>query len=77
MNALSFVRVLALIVVPFAVATGAQSPPPTLPATRPDNYYAAGNRVDITRPMLGDVVVAGRTIAADDTYRRAHGTAPA
>lgn len=31
-------------------------------ASRPDNYYAAGERVDVARPMDGDVVVAGRTV---------------
>jgi hypothetical protein len=62
MTAFSFARVLTFVVLPIAVAAGAQSPSPTLPATRPDNYYAAGNRVDITRPMLGDVVVAGREV---------------
>jgi len=62
MSACSFVRVLAAVAVPFAVVAHAQAPPPQLPATRPDNYYAAGNRVDVSRPMFGDVVVAGRQI---------------
>ncbi|MEZ5417988.1 MAG: polymer-forming cytoskeletal protein [Vicinamibacterales bacterium] len=29
---------------------------------RPDNFYQAGNRVDITQPLEGDAVVAGRTV---------------
>jgi hypothetical protein len=29
---------------------------------RPDNYYAAANRIQITTPKSGDVVVAGREI---------------
>lgn len=29
---------------------------------RPDNYYATGNRVEITAPKPGDVVVAGRRV---------------
>jgi len=29
---------------------------------RVDNYYAAGNRIDIGTPMDGDVLVAGRTV---------------
>lgn len=30
---------------------------------RADNYYAAGNRIEIATPMAGDVVVAGREIS--------------
>lgn len=59
MNAFSFARVFALVVLPFAIVAGAQPPQPPVPAARPDNYYAAGHRVDVSRPMLGDVVVAG------------------
>jgi hypothetical protein len=32
------------------------------PLERPDNYYAAANRIQITTPKSGDVVVAGRQI---------------
>lgn len=42
-----------------ALATVAAAQPS---ATRPDNYYAAGNRVDITAPMPADVIVAGRDV---------------
>lgn len=43
---------------------GAGRPAAQSPATgpRPDNYYAAGNRIDLAGPMDGDVVVAGRTV---------------
>jgi cytoskeletal protein CcmA (bactofilin family) len=47
-----------LILIPlFASSAGAQ----TL-GGRPDNYYAAGNRVVIATPMPADVLVAGREI---------------
>ena len=29
---------------------------------RPDNYYAAGNRIEITTPLAADAVVAGRQV---------------
>ncbi|HET7699020.1 MAG TPA: hypothetical protein VFK57_25095 [Vicinamibacterales bacterium] len=61
MTASSFIRALGFAAIPFAAVVAAQ-PPPVLPATRPDNYYAAGNRIDVSRAMLGDVVVAGRQI---------------
>lgn len=62
MNPSSLVRVFVLVAIPGAVVAGAQSPPPALPSTRPDNYYAAGYRIDVSRAMLGDVVVAGRQV---------------
>ncbi len=34
---------------------------------RLDNYYAAGNRIDIGAPMDGDVMVAGRTVEATES----------
>jgi hypothetical protein len=45
------------------VAAGAQ-PPASDPAStaRPDNYYAAGNALELTSPMGADVIVAGRQI---------------
>ena len=55
-------RMSLLVVISFAAVAWAQPLPPPLPATRPDNYYAAGNRVDVSRAMLGDVVVAGRQV---------------
>jgi cytoskeletal protein CcmA (bactofilin family) len=48
---------LILSVVPLVTSAGAQ----TL-ASRPDNYYAAGNRVIISTPMPADVLVAGREV---------------
>ncbi|HEU4927417.1 MAG TPA: polymer-forming cytoskeletal protein [Vicinamibacterales bacterium] len=57
-----FVRVGAFIVLGVAAVASAQAPPLPLPATRPDNYYGAGNRIEVSRAMLGDVVVAGRQI---------------
>lgn len=32
------------------------------PAARPDNYYAAGNRIVISTPMPADVLVVGREV---------------
>jgi len=32
------------------------------PTARPDNYYAAGNRVVVSAPMPADVLVAGRDV---------------
>lgn len=46
-----------------SVATaGGQVPGANSAAARGDNYYSAGNRVEITSPMPGDVVVAGRQV---------------
>lgn len=49
-----------------AVALGAslvaQQPGLDDRTSHPDNYYAAGNRIDIATPMGGDVVVAGRHV---------------
>lgn len=44
------------------VTLGAQTPGAEDRSSRPDNYYAAGNRIEITTPMARDVVVAGREI---------------
>jgi len=45
------------------VASGAQqSEPDTKASLRPDNYYAAGNELELTSPMGADVIVAGRRI---------------
>lgn len=33
-----------------------------VPGARPDNYYGAGSRVDITTAMPADVIVAGRDV---------------
>jgi cytoskeletal protein CcmA (bactofilin family) len=62
-----FVASVALVAL---VATaGAQSPSSSADTqlTRPDNYYAAGNRIDISTPMPADVVVAGRRIEMAET----------
>jgi len=44
--------------------TAAQAPPSEAhgQSVRADNYYAAGDRIEITAPMGGDVIVAGRQI---------------
>jgi len=56
MRTLRFVPL--LLVIPFlAPPAGAQTR-----AGRPDNYYAAGNRVVISTPMPADILVAGREI---------------
>ena len=59
-------RVLAMWVVTFAVgataAGHAQSSAANSQPVRADNYYAAGNRIEVTAPMAGDVIVAGRQI---------------
>ena len=59
-------RGLALSVVALALgATAAgqvQPPAGNSQPPRADNYYAAGNRIEVTAPMAGDVVVAGRQI---------------
>lgn len=46
----------ALLVAASATAARAQA------TSRPDNYYGAGNRVEITTPMAADVVVAGKEV---------------
>jgi hypothetical protein len=51
------VSLTAIFVAALATAAGAQTP-----GARPDNYYAAGNRVDIASPMPADVIVAGRDV---------------
>jgi hypothetical protein len=53
---------LLLAVIAFALTARAQEPAERSQAPRPDNYYAAGDRVDITTPKAGDVVVAGRQV---------------
>lgn len=52
----------ALVQAPVAgqAPAAAGQPPPAV--TRPDNFYQAGNRVEITAPLEGDAVVAGRTV---------------
>jgi hypothetical protein len=54
--------VFILLTISIAVAAGAQTPPGASLPTKPDNYYAAGNQVDVSRPMAGDVIVAGRQV---------------
>ena len=41
-------------------AIGAQNAAPI-----PENYYAAGENVDVPAPVLGDAVVAGRIVTID------------
>jgi hypothetical protein len=53
---------LLAMVLAFGVVAAAQAPLPSDMPARPDNYYAAGNHVDITAPMPRDVVVAGRYV---------------
>lgn len=60
----SFTRcilLLALAAPGVSLAAGGQAGPPTTPPGA-DNYYAAGNHVEISAPMPRDVVVAGREI---------------
>lgn len=64
--------VISIVAIALASAAGIHAQPPI--ATQPpavssssqpahaDNYYAAGNRIEITAPMLADVIVAGRQI---------------
>jgi len=40
----------------------AQPPTPSSESPRADNYYAAGNHIEITTPMSADVIVAGRQV---------------
>jgi cytoskeletal protein CcmA (bactofilin family) len=55
--------VIAMVVAALGVI-GAQAPPSAASGQsgRADNYYAAGDRIEITAPMAGDVIVAGRQI---------------
>jgi cytoskeletal protein CcmA (bactofilin family) len=49
-----------------AAANGqTQAPPAHTQPAQVDNYYAAGNRIEISTPMAGDVIVAGRQIDID------------
>jgi hypothetical protein len=63
----------SLAMVAFVMTAGAQERMPTTEGqrARADNYYAAGNRIEITAPMAGDVVVAGRQI---EIVRRSQAT---
>lgn len=45
-----------------AQSPAASSSHTTAPAPSPDNHYAAGQRVHVAQPVLGDVVVAGREV---------------
>jgi len=51
---------IALALAATAVALG--SAEAGQPPVRSDNYYAAGNRIEITTPMGADVLVAGRQV---------------
>lgn len=50
-----------LATIAFAAVAGLSAQEPAT-SVHPDNFYAAGNRIDITSPMGADVIVAGRTI---------------
>ena len=54
-------RVIALALATTAVGLGSAAQAGQQ-SVRSDNYYAAGNRIDITTPMGGDVVVGGRQV---------------
>lgn len=56
--------VMSIVMVALAAATGvhAQAPAANTQPKPADNYYAAGNRIDITAPMAADVIVAGRQV---------------
>ena len=58
-SAMLFIATLAVFP---AVGLQSQTPGADRMSPRPDNYYAAGNRVEITAPMAADVIVAGREI---------------
>src|SRR5689334_17829459 len=51
-----------LLAATFTVSASAQPTTPSDRPARPDNYYAAGNRVEVTTSKSGDVVVAARQI---------------
>jgi cytoskeletal protein CcmA (bactofilin family) len=44
------------------VVLQSQAAPSDRPSPRADNYYSAGNQVEVTTPMGADVIVAGRQI---------------
>jgi cytoskeletal protein CcmA (bactofilin family) len=58
-GAIMFIATFALVAV---AGVHAEAPAANSPTGRGDNYYAAGNRIEITTPMTADVIVAGRQI---------------
>lgn len=56
--------VISAVAVVMATTAGVHAQPPLANGqpVRADNYYAAGNRIDITTAMPADVIVAGRQI---------------
>ena len=60
MSARSFIAIAFSVSVSTLMVAGPASAQTSSP--RPDNYYAAGNRVEIAAPMPADVVVAGRDV---------------
>ena len=56
--------VMSIVTIALAAATGvhAQAPPANIQPKSADNYYAAGNRIEIAGPMAADVIVAGRQV---------------
>jgi cytoskeletal protein CcmA (bactofilin family) len=53
---------IATIALTAVAGVHAQAPTTTHQPMHADNYYAAGNRIEITTPMAADVIVAGRRI---------------
>jgi cytoskeletal protein CcmA (bactofilin family) len=57
---------IAVLVMTVAFTPGvvlqSQAPPSDHLSPRADNYYAAGNHIEVTTPMGADVIVAGRQI---------------
>jgi len=64
MSATRRLGAIAFITIALAATTGVYAQPPAANSqpAHADNYYAAGNRVEITTPMPADVIVAGRQI---------------
>ena len=56
------VMVLLVAVTLLANRPGAQTDEPALLPPPPENYYAAGDRLEIRGPILGDAVLAGRDV---------------
>jgi len=61
----SFKSIVMLIVTAALMSVAglqSQTPAADRPPLHADNYYAAGNHVEVTTPMGADVIVAGRQI---------------
>jgi len=55
---------MSIVTLALVSAAGGQAQPltPNSESPRADNYYAAGNHIEITTPMAADVIVAGRQV---------------